>query len=253
MSKKTYFQKVKLLIFFLCPVSRNLYYHLTDSLSFHIFSQANYFKKKNKKESIKTSSNISNIIETNLSFRLAPSSPWSQQCRLGFSGRRWRTDHSDQSPWLRCCCPSCNRWLTAPHRAAGRLYWSVSCPCPPPPSHCPSPPRPQSSDPALPSRWTSCRRRPSLSCSSQSSAFSPLSTAPSRYRRDDNRLTKGQTEIIQKAKRKNFDCKTIWFGWFYLQIENKCDPKFKWGQKRACFHLLTTLYKVSSLYKILVV
>jgi len=112
---------------------------------------------------------FSNILFSDFYFLLF--SPWWPQC---FSETRWRTDHSETPLSRRCCCPSCTRWLTAPPRAGAAWRWPRSYLSPPPPSHCPSLPLQQSSDLGLPSRWTSCRRRPSPSCSSQSSAFSPL-------------------------------------------------------------------------------
>lgn len=99
-----------------------------------------------------------------------PSSPC---CWVGFSGTGWQTDHSDLLP-LPLRCPSCNRWLTARHQAEGALRLSTSRLRRPLPSRCPIRPPLQSSVPAPLSRWTSCHRRPSPSCSSPSSAFSWL-------------------------------------------------------------------------------
>lgn len=95
-------------------------------------------------------------------------------CWVDFSGTGWKTDRSDLLP-LPLRCPSCNRWRTARRRAEGvMMRLSTSRLRRPLPSRCPIRPPQQSSVPAPLSRWTSCHRHPSPSCSSQSSAFSWL-------------------------------------------------------------------------------
>lgn len=136
-------------------------------------------------------------------FCLPLSSPLWLRCWLCFSGTRWRTGRSDWLPSMRCCCPSCTRWLTAPLQAAGASYRPRLCLSPPPPSRCPNPPRRQSSVPGLPSRWTSCRQRPSLSCSSRSSAFSQswrTTTGRPGHWRDDKRQKWGLIEFFNRTK-----------------------------------------------------
>lgn len=105
------------------------------------------------------------------SWMIRTSVPSSPCCWVGSSGTGWQTDRSDllPSPLRR---PSCNRWLTARRRAEGATRSSTSRLRRPLPSRCPIRPPLRSSVPAPLSRWTSCRRRPSPSCSSPSSAFS---------------------------------------------------------------------------------
>lgn len=95
------------------------------------------------------------------------SSPWYQLC---FSVRRWRTGRSDWPPSMCHHSPSYTRSLAGPPPV--RPGWRRLCRCPPPPSHCPSLPPLLNSDTGPLCHWTSCRLRPSLSCSSRSSASS---------------------------------------------------------------------------------